>query len=206
MLFGIFFYQLSSKYYRMRTSNLNADQWADLSDSFKKEDFSVQTSKIFIHPPYNILLNIELDPGGGFESGFEFTSLSADIPVQFTSFSSEIQKGNGFSFSIYKEHFTDKIGKLFGMEDVISGFEEFDKKFIIKTNNTERLKKLLLDEQLRNFLIRNEDAVLNLKPEPESVDGFTLELEFDKAITDIQLLKELYNEFTVVLDHIAEKK
>jgi hypothetical protein len=63
-----------------------------------------------------------------------------------------------------------------------------------------------LDEQLRNFLIRNEDAVLNLKPEPESVDGFTLELEFDKAITDIQLLKELYNEFTVVLDHIAEKK
>src|SRR5688572_25908274 len=74
-------------------------------------------------------LFIDIDPGGGFESGYEATMLRAAA-----------DSSTAFSFVIHKEAFFDKVGKLLGMQDVETGYAEFDKNVIIKTNDEERIK------------------------------------------------------------------
>ncbi|MDB5193908.1 MAG: hypothetical protein JWQ96_3471 [Segetibacter sp.] len=96
-----------------------------------------------------ILLTIDIDPGGGFESGYASTSFSAAI-----------EKNSGFKFAIHREGFLDEVGKFFGMQDVVIGYEEFDKKVIVKTNDAERVKTVFADEQARKVLATIPDFTL----------------------------------------------
>ena len=70
-----------------------------------------------------VLLEIDIDPGGGFESGYATTRFSA--PVQLAT---------DFAFTIHPEGFLADFAKLFGLQDEVIGYPEFDKKVIIKTN------------------------------------------------------------------------
>src|SRR5882757_3247211 len=70
-----------------------------------------------------IFLQIDIDLGGGFESGISFTRFTA--PVIHTA---------GFIFTIRSEGLLEKVEKLFGMKDIIIGYPAFDKKFMIRSN------------------------------------------------------------------------
>src|SRR5438874_1447804 len=78
-----------------------------------------------------IVLNIDIDLGGGFENGYAFTSLTAPL-----------QPEPGFKFAIHDDTLIDDVGKFFGMHDVEIGYPEFDKKIIIKTNDSLKTKDL----------------------------------------------------------------
>src|SRR5687768_6173390 len=79
----------------------------------------------------SILISIEIDPGGGFEGGYETTSMN-----------SELKSAPACHFKIHHEGILDEIGKLIGMQDVITGYSEFDKRVIVKTNNEDKVKDL----------------------------------------------------------------
>ena len=81
-----------------------------------------------------ILLDIDIDLGGGFESGYSTTTLLALL-----------QNEQDFRFAIHKEDFFDEVGKFFGMQDVEIGYPEFDKKLIIKTNDKAKVKAVFSD-------------------------------------------------------------
>lgn len=84
-----------------------------------------------------------------------------------------------YNFLIFPEDFTDKIGKIFGLKDIEVGDLEFDKKFIIKSNNANQVKKMLTFET-RRFLIENDVA------------NFKLENIGDKSILELNIaLNEL---------------
>ena len=70
-----------------------------------------------------ILLEIDIDPGGGFESGYATTRFSAPVVLQ-----------QPFLFTIYPEGFLADLGKLFGLQDEVIGYPEFDKKLIISVH------------------------------------------------------------------------
>lgn len=131
-------------------------------------------------------LNIDIDYGGGFEGGYElttFTSVVHDTP---------------FRFAIHPQNFLYEIGKLFGIQDVTIGYEDFDKKVIVKTNDEEEVKSLFADSQVRE-LYQNLEAEYVLSLTENEKYEVILELEIQKGVTDAAELQQLYTSFYKML-------
>lgn len=134
----------------------------------------------------DVILNIDIDPGGGFESGYETTSFTA-----------ELKGSTDFRFAIHKQGFLDEIGKFLGMQDVIIGYPELDKNVIIKTNDEARVKAIFPDEDIRLFFQSLEhDFTLGIMKHD---DKRILELWIEEGITDADILRNVYHAFCTVL-------
>ncbi|GAB2797188.1 hypothetical protein GCM10027275_48270 [Rhabdobacter roseus] len=141
-------------------------------------------------------LRVDIDLGGGFESGISTTRFKAALPTT-----------DEFKFKIYEQGLLSEVGKLFGMQDVKIGYEDFDAKFIIQTNDEERVKVLFADETTRTTLLAVADSVLsNLTFEiniPDYLDAAftekTLELSVEEGIMDPAQLQAMYHVFMRVL-------
>jgi hypothetical protein len=133
----------------------------------------------------DVLLDIEVDLGGGFEGGYEWTRFSAPVQV-----------GDGFRFALHHESFLDKAGKLLGLEDKVIGYPDFDKEFIIKTNNEAKVKTVFEEASVRGYFQSLEAFNLHIA----HADGADrLELEIEQAITDATTLHAVYRAFANVL-------
>ncbi len=138
---------------------------------------------------YQVEIDIDIDPGGGFESGFETTSLKA-----------RMHDDSNFRFAIHSEHFLDSVGKFFGMEDVEIGYEEFDQQLIVKTNDHNRLKKIFSDSSARKFFGKLDDFTLGIvKHKTNEIEYPFLEFNIERAITDPIELRETYHAFFLIL-------
>lgn len=62
-----------------------------------------------------------------------------------------IRSLNGNTLTIYREHFFAKIGKALGMNDIQTGFESFDKKFILRSNNESFAQSVFTDKLCAQF-------------------------------------------------------
>jgi len=115
-----------------------------------------------------------------------------------------------FFFTIYPEGLFSTFGKILGMQDIIIGFPEFDKKFIIKSNNPDKIKKLLQNEEIRNLIKQQPDIHFEVKDDegwfgedfPEGIDE--LYFEVPQLILDVERLRKLYELFAVTLDLLFE--
>lgn len=165
--------------------------WEKITAQFLDDPDPLEYSAVIEHESRKIALNIDIDLGGGFESGFESTTFAAHLNTS-----------PSFRFAIHEKHFTDEIGKFFGMEDVEIGFEEFDKALIVKTNDTLKLKDIFSDSAVRavfqsltdfTFGITHHHASGDLPGEP------FLELQIEHGITNVERLRQIYNAFYSVL-------
>lgn len=68
------------------------------------------------------------------------------------------QDKNGFRFLIARKNIVFKIARLFGMQDVNTGYAVFDDEFIIKTNDEEMVRSFLDNPKLRQ-LIRSQPSL-----------------------------------------------
>jgi hypothetical protein len=136
-----------------------------------------------------IVLDIDIDPGGGFEGGYAFTRLSAPL-----------QAKDDFKFHLHDEGFLADVGKLFGMQDVVIGYPEFDDKVIVKTNNKDRVRNIFSDAAAREVFSSLPDFNLQIK-EQEQDDNLLsfLELEIEEGIAEPERLRNVYNAFYTVL-------
>jgi hypothetical protein len=133
-----------------------------------------------------ILLEIEIDLGGGFEGGYEWTRFSAPVSVQ-----------DDFRFALHHESFLDKAGKLLGLEDKVIGYEDFDAAVIVKTNDEQKVKAIFADAATRNFFQTLEDFNLHIVHHENA--STKLELEIERGITDPTELRTAYEAFSKVL-------
>lgn len=53
-----------------------------------------------------------------------------------------LRGANEFQVKVVKQGLLQKIGKALGMQDIITGNEEFDQKFILKSNDEERARQI----------------------------------------------------------------
>lgn len=142
-----------------------------------------------------ISLVIDIDPGGGFESGFETTTLT-----------SPLQTDPGVRFAIHHEGILDEIGKFFGMQDVITGYSEFDKKVMVKSNDTERVKTLFRSGDVRNVfaaLHAFSFGITTHRSDNERKMPF-LEFNIERGIIDFYELKAIYSAFSKVLAELDQ--
>jgi hypothetical protein len=70
----------------------------------------------------------------------------------YTAMSITCRNPQGFQLNLWEEGFFSKIGKIFGMQDIKTNDEEFDRAFVLKSNN-ESLARILLVPALRSQLV-----------------------------------------------------
>ncbi len=134
---------------------------------------------------YIIKLDISSSPGGGAEGGYESTSINTAL-----------LSGTDFKFVIYPDDFMITIGKLFGLQDIVLGYPGFDENVVVKTNDAAKLKSVLAREGARKVLQNLSGFALKL----ESLDdGLMLHLSIQRALTDINELKQVLAMFYEVL-------
>lgn len=168
--------------------------WNQVQNEFGKGIEMLDYHVVLDQNGRRILLDIGINLGSGMESGRAFTTFSAYL------YSRHI-----FRFSIYKEGLIDEIGKIFGMQDVVLGYSDFDEKFVIKTNDEEKVIKIFSDGSLRRILLKYEDVSFGIVDYAlEESDGKApfLELKVNAGITDPLLLREIYSAFYSIIQSV----
>ena len=133
-----------------------------------------------------IELDIVSSPGGSAEGGYDTTRLTAHLPGH-----------KGFHFAIHPEDFLYKIGKLFGMQDIQTGYPEFDKNVIVKTNNPEFFKGLFASADVRHVFENLSGYSFKILPHDE-LQGDHLELYIMRGITSARDLQPIFDAFATV--------
>ncbi|PKB15256.1 DUF3137 domain-containing protein [Flavobacterium sp. 5] len=135
----------------------------------------------------------------------KFSTEMTRIIVPYNSF-------ENFKFEICRSGIIRNIEKLFGAQDVKIGREEFDKKFIIKTNNEHKIKTILQNKKIRNLIEIQKNINIQISDEKGIWEGKLPENQFelcfydDGEIKDIERLKSLLNLIKEFIDELTELK
>ncbi len=168
--------------------------FAQLNTDFAVEDGFYEYTATLVTGNVQVLLDIDIDPGGGFESGYETTMLR-----------SELTTTAGFRFAIHHESFLDDLGKFFGMQDVEIGYPEFDEKVIVKTNNEAKVKSLFIHQPVRQVFETLDNYTFGItshrKPHSDEKQYY-LELIIETGITNTTELQKIYHAFVEVLSRL----
>lgn len=172
--------------------------WQQIEKQFVADPEPLEYTAVIEQGGHQVVLDIDIDLGGGFESGYETTSFTAPLHTS-----------NAFRFAIHEEHFTDEIGKFFGMQDVVLGYDQFDEKLIIKTNDPQKLKEVFADESVRTVIQELENFTFGITTHHSSDNAIKepfLELSIELGITDVKKLKEIYRAYYTVLTALEVRK
>ncbi len=150
------------------------------------EDYPVMIE----HKGKSVELNIISSPGGNVEGGYETSSLRALI-----------NDHSDFRFAIFPEDFLNSLGKVFGLEDVVIGYPDFDKTLIIKTNDKERLKQIFSDESVRKVFQSLSGYSLKIDRHHER-EGIFLDFTMQRALIDVVETRLVFNAFLQVLSYL----
>ncbi len=172
--------------------------WLQLETDLRGIDNILDYSAVLQIGDNSILLEIIMDPGGGFESSYGRTRLRVLVNTK-----------DEFTFAIYEEKFLDTAGKLFGMQDVIIGYPEIDDRLIVKTNNENRIKEIFADVTVQNILAAVDHFrffLTNSEDKGSFQESATLELIIEEAITEPSKLQKIIDSFISVLYFIGSTK
>lgn len=142
-----------------------------------------------------VLLTIDIDPGGGFEGGYELTELKAPLATSHT-----------FRFGVHDVDFIDEIGKFFGMQDVQTGYEDLDGHVIIKASDEALVRRVFADADVRALFTSLDDfdmGIHNRQLEGSDVEQPVLELSINYGIIDAETLRTIYRAFDKVLQILS---
>jgi hypothetical protein len=169
--------------------------WQQIHQQFVQNPDPLEYLAVIQQGTLRLTLAIDIDLGGGFESGYETTTFTAPLPASTL-----------FRFAIHDEHFTDEIGKFFGMQDVVIGFGQFDKKLIIKTNDEARVKTVFADASIREVFesLENFTFGIHTQHSADSQNEVVLELIIESGITDRDRLRNIYTAFFSVLNFFSQ--
>ena len=164
--------------------------WQQFAADLQAMGYPLSYSATLQQEGREVVISIENDPGGGFEGGYSSTRLS-----------SRLLHPTDLHLSLHKEGLLDEAGKLFGMQDIETGFEAFDKKVIIKTNDAEKITIIFSDEKIRAALMTLNEFSLKIihnKNENLKTDQY-LELFVENDLPEISQLKILFDAFYKLL-------
>lgn len=75
-----------------------------------------------------------------------------------------------FAFNLYKQKPLDSVSKVFGMQDIVIGDTNFDKQFVIQSNNPTALTNILKHAGLRDLLMLEDTADIRNLPSNAAFD------------------------------------
>ena len=170
---------------------------ADIGGEFIDGGFWGKDVLIYKHGEWQILLDTYVVSTG--QSSHTLTRMRAPF-----------MNRDGLYFKISREGFLSSIGKFFGMQDIEIGDPFFDKQFVIKGNDPEKIKRLLADDRIKELCQLQPRIHLRIKDDegrfgtdfPEGVDE--LYFECIGVIKETALLKALFGLFCLVLERLVQ--
>ncbi|MDB5193296.1 MAG: hypothetical protein JWQ96_2859 [Segetibacter sp.] len=135
---------------------------------------------------HNIKFDTTSSPGGGDEGGYSITS-----------FSSPLTSPTNFRFDIHPEDFINRLGKLFGGQDVVIGYPEFDNNLIVKTTDAQQVKTIFANPQVREVFQGLSGFSLSVIDDEDS-NGSRLEFTVQRLLNNVELPR-VFNAFTHIL-------
>lgn len=169
------------------TGKTTEDIWQQVSADLSGQEI-YEYDVILVQDGVQVEMVIDIDLGGGFESGYEYTSFKAPVTSE-----------NDFRFALHHQGLIDTAGKFLGMEDVLIGYPEFDEALIIKTSDRDRTRRVFSDIKVR--AVFQSLQLFNLHLTHAHKKPF-LELTIEEGITDEERLRNLYDAFYKVLREI----
>jgi hypothetical protein len=138
-----------------------------------------------------------------------YTVSTGKAVIVYTRLRAPYVNTDGFRFTIYRRGLFSGIAKMFGMQDVEIGDEQFDRDFIVKGNDEGKLRALLSNGRLRELIAAQPEILFSVKDDEgyfgTSFPDGTDELHFlvTGVIKDVARLKSLYELFAETLDHLC---
>lgn len=138
-----------------------------------------------------------------------YTVSTGKSHVTYTRMRAPYVNADGFRFKIYRKNVFSEVGKCFGMQDIETGYPEFDRDFIVKGNNESKIRSLFMNDKIRQLIQQQPSISLKVKDDeswfgadfPEDVDE--LHFQVTGVITDVNRLKSLYDLFAETLNHLC---
>ena len=190
--------------YKIIRGNTEEEMWNQVKQDLAEIAYPYVYDANVMENDKTVFLSIQADLGGGFESGFQSTSFTAPVAIQFTTLTSRVKEEKGFRFALHDEDFIDKVGKFFGMEDVKTGYPEFDKKLIVKTNDIDKVKTVFSNEETRKTFQSLGGFNLHIAYYDHNDKHSSLELTIDRDITNVEELRSIYKAFISVIDVLEQ--
>ena len=139
-----------------------------------------------------------------------YTVSTGNSAITYTRMRSPLTNENSFYFNIYRENIFSSIRKKFGMEDIIIEDKFFDDKFIIQSNDKDKIKFILKDDKLKKLIHSQPKISFKIKDNkgwfsryfPKGEDE--LYFECPMVIKDEKLLKNLFEMFSRFLDLLIQ--
>ncbi|MCW3111204.1 MAG: hypothetical protein JWQ09_5710 [Segetibacter sp.] len=173
------------------TGKSEDEVWKIIADQLNSKEDNRDYTAQFSTQSYCVTLDIDINPDRDDEDG---------KPV--TSFSAQLHDQTSFRFKIAKQGLKQEIGKLFGMQDVIIGHPEFDKKFLIQANDVSKVKEILSDAEVSAELLKH--PVVDFKIRERKIGAnreIVLGLYLEGGITEPDKLKNIFQPFKIVLNY-----
>ena len=120
---------------------------------------------------------------------------SGDSSTTYTRMRAPFENKDGFEFAIFREGLVARLDKKLGMSDLEIGMPEFDRDFVIQSNNETRVRALLADAKIRQLIQGQPRIRLGMK-------GSELHFEAQGVIRDVPRLKSLFELFRAVLEQL----
>lgn len=138
-----------------------------------------------------------------------YTVDSGKTTIVYTRMRAPYVNRDGFRFNIYRRNVFSWIGKLFGVRDIEIGDSFFDDEFIIQGEPEHMVRTLLTNSEIRQLIQSQPDIHFQVKDDdgwfkerfPEGVDE--LYFQVVGVIREKERLKQLFNLFAAVLDHLC---
>jgi len=131
------------------------------------------------------------------------------VTIVYTRMRAPYVNPSGFRFKVYRKGILSDVGKWFGMQDIEVHDEPFDRDFIIKGTDENRVRELFANPKIRELVALQKDIQFEVKDDegwfgpsfPEGVD----ELSFAVVgvIKDVERLKLLYELFAETLEQLC---
>ena len=177
-----------------------------------------------------LLTHIATLTGGSLTEGKAWHSDKVDLPYQgskitadyytlwsgkysqiFTRIVSEVKAVENFALSICSQNLFSKIEKLFGGQDVETGKSDFDKAFMIKSNNEFKVKTLLQNANLQKMLLKQKNLNLDLSKSngiwiSKLNTGISeLSIYVEEEIKEVDKLKDLLDLFQLIMSELKAR-
>lgn len=116
---------------------------------------------------------------------------------------------DSFHFRISRKHVGSGIQKLAGMQDVVIGYPQFDKDFIIQGNDEYKLRQLFTHDRIRRLIAWQPAIRLwNIEDTSWITDDWgeglnELSFQTPGIIQDLGQLRDLYELFAEILNHLC---
>lgn len=116
---------------------------------------------------------------------------------------------DGLYFKVYRESLFSGVGRYFGMQDIKIGDPGFDDPFVVKGNNTAKIRQMLDDPNLQKLIADQSQISFEIRDDegwfgtdfPQGVD----ELYFQRlgVMKDVVELKALFQLFCLTLHRLV---